>query len=767
LQASIATVKCRSETFEGHAVVKNLHLHGIWGRLARSAPQFGIVAFGLCAILLVQWILETQLITTANGTYFGTNDGKMAEGVVRTAYRFAEWFNVTNLNPLQGAGSQMLPLNVWANPVYWPLAFFEGKLATDIAGLVVLICIVASCYVMARCFDLPPLPSVIAAQLCLVWFGPIAPFLGFTAHFVLLPGLAAVYAPYMLALGLLARLEPGPVRNILPIAVAVPGLIFYSLYCDPLWSVTSAMSWAVPLAVVAFSPLRIKAIVLRCAVLAATVVLLAVSGPLLYSYTLTQSTARVFFSEASERTFSFGYGSTLFISPNAKYFYSLCILGWVIGLVLARGRVRVFVAAGVAAFGFYLLYLMTFVLLDVVWWLPLPFNIEHSLAYLFIASAVAGYWSALQSIAAFARRSAGPGPLGGAIVQRSAWQVWAGFLAGLVAVALVPVGGLLYALERSKSIPANAYTMSGPREPELAEFLSDHIGLGVGKPYRGSAVFLPNGPHDIVSVTNLWSEGVPTLNEYSQLLTPQFVYLQVELFKHEPAMNLSWPWVGPSGPYDVLFKTFQALGVRYVLHHAPFHAADERKFAARSVRRYQPPEPPAEWQIYELPDPNVGNYSPTEIVLADSATQIIAGLAKTDFDFGRQVIVSAGEGPLVPARDMRLTVNRGGGFHITGHSDGTSLVILPQQFTNCLKASDSRVRIVRANLMWTGVVFSGDIDTDIWFAYGMFSPGCRRDDLADMKRLGLVLPAAAKAAEVGRGDTMTRLRAAIAAVRWR
>jgi hypothetical protein len=113
---------------------------------------------------------------------------------------------------------------------------------------------------------------------------------------------------------------------------------------------------------------------------------------------------------------------------------------------------------------------------------------------------------------------------------------------------------------------------------------------------------------------------------------------------------------------------------------------------------------------------------------------------------------------------MRLTVNRGGGFHITGHSDGTSLVILPQQFTHCLKTSDSRVRIVRANLMWTGVVFSGDIDTDIWFAYGMFSPGCRRDDLADMKRLGLVLPAAAKAAEVGRGDTMTRLRAALAAV---
>jgi hypothetical protein len=736
----------------------------MWGKLAPSAPQFGIVAFGLCALLLVEWMLETRLITTANGTHFATNDGKMAEGVVRTAYRFAGWFNVTNLNPLQGAGSQLLPLNVWASPVHWPLAFFEGKLATDIAGLVALTCIAASCYVMARCFDLPPLASVIAAQLCLAWFGPIGPLLGFTASFLLMPGLAAIYAPYMLALGLLARLEWGRVRNFLLITAAIAALIFYSLYCDPLWSVVTAISWAVPLTVVAFSPLRIKTIALRCAALAVTLALLALSGPLPYAYTLTQSTARVYFSEVSERPFIIGYGSILLISPNAKYYYGLCIVGWAIGLIFARGRVRVLVAAGTAAFGFYALYALAFLLLDVTWWLPMPVYIEHCLAYLFIASAVAGYWSALRSIAAFARPSAGLEPLGGAIAERPEWRVWVGFLAGLVVVALVPVGGLLYALERSKSIPANAYTMPGPREPELAEYLFDHIGLGVGKPFRGSAVFLPSGPHDIVSVANLWSEGVPTLNEYSQLLTPQFVYLQVELFKHEPAMNLSWPWVGPSGPYDVLFKAFQALGVRYVLNHAPFHAADERKFTARSVRRYQPPEPPAEWQIYELPDPNVGNYSPTEIVLAGSAAEIIAGLANTDFDFRRQVILSAGQGPLVAARDMRLTMNRGGGFHISGHSDGTSLVILPQQFTNCLKASDSRVRIVRANLMWTGVVFSGDIDTDIWFGYGMFSPGCRRDDLADMRRLGLALPAPAKAAEVSRGDTMTRLRAAIAAV---
>jgi hypothetical protein len=419
--------------------MKNLHLRGMWGKLARPA-QFSIVAFGLCALLLVEWILETRLITTANGTHFATPDGKMAEAVVRTAYRFADWFNVTNLNPLQGVGSQILPLNVWANPVHWPLAFFESRLATDIAGLVALTCIAASCYMMARCFDLPPLPSLIAAQLCLVWFGPIAPLLGFTASFVLMPGLAAVYAPYMLTLGLLARLETGSVRNFILITAAITALIFYSLYCDPLWSVVTAISWAVPLAVVALSPLRIEAILLRCAALAVTLALLTLSGPLLYAYTLTQSTTRVYFSEAAVRAQSIGYGSILFTSPNAKYFYGLCILGWAIGLMLARGRVRVLVAAGTAAFGFYVLYALAYLLLDVTWWLPLPVYVEHCLPYVFLASAVAGYWSVLQSIGAFARPSAGLEPLEGAIVWRPAWRVWVGVLAELVAAALVPGG---------------------------------------------------------------------------------------------------------------------------------------------------------------------------------------------------------------------------------------------------------------------------------------------------------------------------------------
>ena len=132
-----------------------------------------------------------------------------------------------------------------------------------------------ACYVMARCFDLPPLPSIIAAQLSLVMFGPVGPLLTFTASFVLLTGMAAVYAPYIAALGLLARIDPGPAKEFVLYTAAIAALLFYSLCCDPLWSIVGGMSWAVPFAVVALSPLRIDAVVIRCAALGASLGLYA------------------------------------------------------------------------------------------------------------------------------------------------------------------------------------------------------------------------------------------------------------------------------------------------------------------------------------------------------------------------------------------------------------------------------------------------------------------------------------------------------------
>jgi hypothetical protein len=80
-----------------------------------------------------------------------------------------------------------------------------------------------------------------------------------------------------------------------------------------------------------------------------------------------------------------------------------------------------------------------------------------------------------------------------------------------------------------------------------------------------------------------------------------------------------------------------------------------------------------------------------------------------------------------------------GGLHVSAQSYGTSLLVLPQQFSHCLRAHDDRALLVRANLLLTGMIFSGRVDTDISFDYGILSPRCRRADFVDLKQLQIQL----------------------------
>jgi len=69
--------------------------------------------------------------------YYGP-DGMMAQALALAAVKFAGIFDVTNLSPINGVGSLMLPKNLWANPSLWSFAFFDRGLATDISALIAL-----------------------------------------------------------------------------------------------------------------------------------------------------------------------------------------------------------------------------------------------------------------------------------------------------------------------------------------------------------------------------------------------------------------------------------------------------------------------------------------------------------------------------------------------------------------------------------------------------------------------------------------------------
>ena len=55
--------------------------------------------------------------------------------------------------------------------------------------------------------------------------------------FALEPGFAVVYAPLMVALGVLSRIEPGNIGPFVLRTSILLLLVLYSIYSDPLWSV--------------------------------------------------------------------------------------------------------------------------------------------------------------------------------------------------------------------------------------------------------------------------------------------------------------------------------------------------------------------------------------------------------------------------------------------------------------------------------------------------------------------------------------------------
>src|SRR5262245_14413817 len=127
-----------------------------------------LVAFAFVALLAA----ELVLITTIPGTNYDGADGKAAQAEILATLAFARPFEITNLNPLQGLWAQMMPMNVWVNPAYWPFAFFNKELAAEVSGVTALICYALACYLMARLFDLPRLPSVVAATLNFILSDP-------------------------------------------------------------------------------------------------------------------------------------------------------------------------------------------------------------------------------------------------------------------------------------------------------------------------------------------------------------------------------------------------------------------------------------------------------------------------------------------------------------------------------------------------------------------------------------------------------------------
>jgi hypothetical protein len=289
-----------------------------------------------------------------------------------------------------------------------------------------------------------------------------------------------------------------------------------------------------------------------------------------------------------------------------------------------------------------------------------------------------------------------------------------------------------------------------PNRTPIVERLQQEIGLEPGNVFRGSAAtftgagvegkpvswfdlavfdrnleYSTGNDHRFVG---LWHYRIPTLQEYSQYITPPSYLVLSRLLARPHDRQIRNVTLLTRPREDLL----EALGVRFVVSDSVWSGR------ARLILSQDSGEG-VTLHLYELPRPNVGHLSPIRNIRVATAAEALGAIAKADL---RQEVVTTESLPanLVSARDAQMRFSSDGA-RIIARSDGISVLLLPLQFSRCLTVrgpSMNEARIFRANLFQTAVLFESKLDLTLRLRVGpLRGANCRLEDFNEMRRFRL------------------------------
>lgn len=294
-----------------------------------------------------------------------------------------------------------------------------------------------------------------------------------------------------------------------------------------------------------------------------------------------------------------------------------------------------------------------------------------------------------------------------------------------------------------------------PSETTLTRLLEDKIALRPEQPYRGSVAsffgrsgmghtpysvpFYNQHTYDAFSLFftgndhryhGLWHFNIPTLQTVNQLQSPYF-HLATSRFFNLPQTPLV-------RTHTTLTKVrpnlLELMGVRYLIDDiSDDHDLKLRASLGLPGNRVL--------RVFELDNPNVGQYSPTSISQVADLRSALDVLLKPDFDGREQVVTfQPVDQKLVPASRVEMQFGQGK-IEVSATSHETSMIVLPITYSNCLVVDPIDVksrdwRLIRVNILQTGLVFTGQFRGDIGFEFGLFrNRGCRLHDMRDSEEL--------------------------------
>jgi hypothetical protein len=746
-------------------------------RMPREARTAGLALLGLLLLLaaLVPGWHKHQLLLFVHG------DGHLYLSHYKHLHSLTSAGEVTAIEPYMGMGSIFLPTSTWLNPGLYLLQRLEDpfwRLAVCYA--IILAEFYCSLIVLARAFHMPPILGVVASQLvCIGLFPPV--LIGFPTAVYINPVVGHVLAVGNVALAVFLWQGTGSRWRNLTLALAFPLLVLYGIHCEALWPAVLSLTFGFFALIFLVLSRSRREVWWKVGTVALTVLLLVLLGVHDFYRGLASGVAReVFLHEITGNVQSWSDTGVLFSARIFPYNalkvigQILLLLGAILDWRCARRQGWRPLGAGVVLF-FLVMACLDFVFVYVwVNWTQPPPSYFLIAAYAPLALVAArGYGACFQQVWLWLRlRSRLTAPAGEGDSSGSCWGSARRRLLAVGGLALLPgaVGAIVFPLKYVSPIERALFGtlkratrfLYGPGGSPLLDELLANIQLLPGKRFNGSVcspVF--NGPACQVSKVrtdvfepahlgvgmgftcgidnrliflNLWHSSIPTLEEYSQMVSP-FYYYMVSRRMMRPEDWKSRNWIFILHPD---FPLLQAMGCRYVLSDRHF---DHPQLSRRQTRKS--PYLPCELHLYELSNPNLGHYSPTQVVHCPDADSTLQAIASPQFDFTSKVVLHEPlEADLVPASGGQMTLQRNG-LHVRARSDGTSLLLLPTQFSHCLVAreqdgSPSTARLLRANLCQTAVLFQGDLDIVLRLEYGPFTNArARLQDVEDIRRLKL------------------------------
>lgn len=309
---------------------------------------------------------------------------------------------------------------------------------------------------------------------------------------------------------------------------------------------------------------------------------------------------------------------------------------------------------------------------------------------------------------------------------------WMSFAALLV----VPVWLAQWTVD-NRSLRDEPRTFPPQSGPDVAR-LADAYSLSVNPAFRGRVLFVHDtaqGEGDFGAALAPTIAGgdahlstlhgdVPFLGVHSSFQTGQFVEFMSEFFADGASFVRNW-----TVPTTLDPSITSLAGVATVLAEEPLDElagvpAESILLGSHRLLRY------------DLPGANVGDFSPTRVVVEPTRRGAFDRMAAPDFDPRVDVVLEAWtDAALQPATSATLRVGDGR-LHVVAASAGTSLLVLPFEYSACAQVSNrsvdmagdrsegGEVRIVRANGLFLGVLFSGNLDATIEYRVGLLRSGC-------------------------------------------